>query len=162
MIRVIGLGSPFGDDRVGWQVIELLRPGLEDIGPIELIALDRPGAALVNWMQGVDWLILIDAINPQGSPGRVVRLDPEAVTPPVGIPTSHALNLAEAIALAETLGLCPSRVEIYAIEIAGLDAQGLSPAAARGARNLAQRLHKQLAAQRPDPRGSPQARRFLL
>jgi len=142
MIRVIGIGSPFGDDRVGWRVIELLGPGLEDI---ELIALDRPGAALVNWMQGVDRLILVDALNPRGSPGKVVCLDPDALVPVAGVPTSHALNLTETIALARTLGLCPTRVEIYGIEIAELDAPDLCPAVAQGARKLADTLRERLA-----------------
>jgi len=150
MIRVIGIGSPFGDDRVGWRVIELLRPRLEGI---ELIALDRPGVALVNWMSGTDWWILIDALCPQGSPGRVVRLDPDAVVPPAGIPTSHALNLAETIALAEVLGLRPARVEIYGIEIAGHDAPDLCPAVARGARDLAEILCQRLSRPPSDPVG---------
>jgi len=142
MTRVIGIGSPFGDDRVGWRVIELLGPRLEGV---ELIALDRPGAALVNWMQGVDHLILVDALDARGSPGRVVCLEPDALAPAAGVPTSHALNLAETIALARTLGLCPTRVEIYGIEIAELDAPDLCPAVARGARDLADTLCARIA-----------------
>lgn len=80
MIRVIGIGSPFGDDRVGWYVVELLRGRVSDT--IELLALDRPGAALINWMHGVDWFILIDASGPQDLPGKVQHVDPDRLALP--------------------------------------------------------------------------------
>ena len=80
MIRIVGIGSPFGDDQAGWRVIELLRGRLDD--DVELVALDRPGAALVSWMEGSDRFILVDAVNPRGSPGRISRIDPDAAPPP--------------------------------------------------------------------------------
>ena len=75
MIRVIGLGSPFGDDRVGWRVIRLLNGRLP--GPVDLVALDRPGSTLINWMQGVEHLVLIDAVRSGAPPGDMIRLDPD-------------------------------------------------------------------------------------
>ena len=62
MIRIIGLGSPFGDDQVGWRVIELLQDRLDP--QVDLVALDRPGAALINWMAGAQRLVIVDAPSP--------------------------------------------------------------------------------------------------
>ncbi len=154
MIRVVGIGSPFGDDQAGWRVIELLRGRLA--GQVELIALDRPGAALIHWMSGADRLVLIDAIGPMGSPGRVHRLDPDALPDQAGGLSSHALTLADTIRLAETLGCRPGRLEIFGLEIAGTTSATLSDAVARGAERLAETLCDRL--QAPDT-GPDQPRR---
>lgn len=142
MTRVIGIGSPFGDDRVGWRVIELLRGRLA--GDVELIALDRPGAALIHWMQGSARLILIDAVAPRGRPGSLTRIDPDRVIPAVGVPTSHALDLCETLRLAEALAMRPGRLDIYGIEIAGLAGAEPCDAVERGAQALANRLCAEL------------------
>lgn len=138
MIRVVGIGSPFGDDQAGWRVVELLRNRLAP--DIDLVALDRPGAALVSWMQGADWFILIDALGPDGSPGRVRRIDPDAIVPPPGGTSSHGLDLGEAIRLAEALGCRPRHLDIFGIEIAGIGTADLCAAVEAGAEALAQRL----------------------
>ena len=59
MRRVIGLGSPFGADRAAWDVIEGLKGRVP--ADVELIPLDRPGAALINWLHRDDDVTLIDA-----------------------------------------------------------------------------------------------------
>ena len=146
MIRIVGIGSPFGDDRAGWQVIDLLRGRLGD--GIELVVLDRPGAALIDWMCGVDRLVLIDAVAPLGSPGRVHRVDPDELPPAAGI-SSHELGLSETIRLAEALGCRPPRLDIFGIEISGIpldpgDTGGLSAAVADGAKRLARQLCEEL------------------
>jgi hydrogenase maturation protease len=142
MIRVVGIGSPFGDDQAGWRVIELLRDSLAE--PVELIALDRPGAALVNWMQGTEHLIVIDALSPQGAPGRVRQIDPDAELVSTGAPSSHALQLADAIRLAGVLGFRPPQLDVYGIEIADVTREGLCEAVAEGARALADSLTDEL------------------
>lgn len=134
MIRVIGLGSPFGDDRVGWRVIELLEDRLPK--EVDLVALDRPGAALINWMQGVDHLLLVDALSSGANPGSVVRLDPMELGTESGRLTSHELALSETLRLASSLGCLPARMEIYGIELCGYTDEGLSTAAEAAAAEL--------------------------
>jgi len=138
MTRVIGLGSPYGDDQVGWRVIELLRAIVPT--QIDLVALDRPGAALVNWMQGVDHLVLVDALCSGAVPGSVVSLTPEDLA--TGSPrlSSHDLALSDTLRLAETLGQLPTRIDIYAIELGGLSDDKLSESVATAARELASLL----------------------
>ena len=115
MIRVIGLGSPFGDDQVGLRVIQLLTGHLPET--IDLVALDRPGSTLINWMQGVEHLVLIDAVRSGATPGELIRLDPTELDSGGARLTSHDLALAETLRLAATLGSLPPRVDIYAVEI---------------------------------------------
>ncbi|MGB5255439.1 MAG: hydrogenase maturation protease [Sedimenticolaceae bacterium] len=138
MIRVIGLGSPFGDDQAGWRVIDSLRA--RGLSGIDLITLDRPGHSLINWLPEVDWLILVDAVSSDTPLGSVMRLDPDSLDEaPSGI-SSHGLHIAEALQLASTLDCLPSRVEIYGIQVGRPDMQVLRSEVAGGAAALADSL----------------------
>ena len=135
MIRVIGLGSPFGDDRVGWRVIELLEGRLPK--KIDLAALDRPGAALINWMQEIDHLILVDAVSSGATPGTLIKIDPAQLDTSSGRLSSHDLALSATLRLAASLGCLPARTNIYGVEIGGHTEEGLSTVAEAAAAELA-------------------------
>ena len=138
MIRVIGLGSPFGDDSVGWRVIELLRGHL----PVDadLVAVDRPGATLIQWLPGVHHLIIVDALQSGAEPGSVVRVGPsDLATPPGGL-SGHGLSLADTFQLASRLGCLPARIEIYGVEIESCEGEHLSTVAQMAAAKLARQV----------------------
>lgn len=134
MIRVIGLGSPFGDDRVGWRVVELLHGRLPS--EIDLVALDRPGAALINWLEGVDHLILIDAVCSGAMPGSLVRINPAQLETSGGRLSSHDLALSETFRLASSLGCLPLRTDIYGVELGRYGDEGLGAVAEAAAAEL--------------------------
>ncbi len=142
MIRVIGLGSPFGDDRAGWGVIDLLRS--HGLSGIDLIALDRPGHSLIHWLPDVDWLILVDAVSSDAPLGSVMRLDPESLDEARSGISSHGLQIAGALQLASTLDCLPSRVDIYGIQVGRPDMQALRDEVAGGAAALADSLARAL------------------
>jgi hydrogenase maturation protease len=119
--RVLGLGSPFGDDRVAWRLVEDLRGSVPN--DVELLTLDRPGAALVQWMAGVDHLVLIDAVFADGAPGRVIEIRPDDLNDKSSVVSSHQLPLRETLALAATLGCLPRRVTILGVTV---NIQGLT------------------------------------
>ncbi|MDJ0738430.1 MAG: hydrogenase maturation protease [Gammaproteobacteria bacterium] len=114
MIRVIGLGSPFGDDQAGWWVADRLRE--QNLSGIDIVTLDRPGAALIDWFRDCNHVILIDALVDGGDAGRVVALDPDLL-PGQRPLTSHQLAISETLALAEALDCRPACVEIYGVTI---------------------------------------------
>jgi len=153
MIRVIGLGSPFGDDRVGWYLIECLSGRLP--AGVEAIALDRPGAGLLDALQGVDRLILFDAVLGASKPGEILCLDPASAQSGAAVLSSHGLDLAQTLELAAALDRWPARIEVFGITIADplhnaspeapsgdktLTGGRLTPAVARAAETLAQRI----------------------
>jgi hydrogenase maturation protease len=141
LIRIVGLGSPFGDDRAGWRVIERLRGQLPDA--IDLVSLDRPGAALVQWMEGVDELVIVDALRGSRPPGTVEALDPAAVGAADGPAwSSHSLDLCDTFALAARLGMAPRLLSVYAIYIKELDKE--TKAVSEGCRQLAAALQARL------------------
>ena len=118
-VQVIGLGSPYGADRLGWMAIERLQadgfpqrfpPGLLQLGscpsPAHLPALIEPGAAL----------LLIDAL--QGQPlGDVTWLSWQDVAQAPLISGSHGLGLREILPLIEVLYSRPERITLLGIGV---------------------------------------------
>ena len=76
-VRILGIGSPFGDDRVGWEVVERLRTGGYlapfPAGAIAAECCDRAGAGLVAHLAGADFAILVDAMRSGAAPARRLR-----------------------------------------------------------------------------------------
>jgi hydrogenase maturation protease len=113
-IWVVGLGTPAGDDRAGWAVVELLRGALPhdtraDTTNDPLQVLDAP--------PGCETLIVIDACRGAGRPGTVHRFvwpDPR-VSATHGV-SSHGVGLAAALELGAALEQRVPRVVVFAVE----------------------------------------------
>ena len=106
-LRIIGIGSPFGDDALGHQALERLQQedGLFPPGT-ELLALDRPGSSLVPLLENSRAVVIIDAMQSGQPPGTVQRLKTDELITETKLPSSHNLGVAEALALARE-GLSP-------------------------------------------------------
>lgn len=111
----VGIGSPHGDDQIGWAVMRelaLMLPG--DVGVKTAI---QP-AELLNWLQDVDQLIICDACQADGVTGEIHRWQ----WPTKSIATckhagSHDLSLPFVLSLADRLGKLPQRVVVWGIEL---------------------------------------------
>ena len=111
---LVGLGSPYGDDRLGWHIAEIVQshqpPGLS-------IRRAMTPIALIDWLDGVEQLVICDACQGGGWPGGAYCWHwPDEALAPVRFSGSHDLELAAVLGLAEQLGLLPPRVTIWAIE----------------------------------------------
>lgn len=118
--HIIGVGSPGGDDQVGWRVIEALRAsGVLQSVPCEVrvVTLDRPGTQLLGYLRGADMVLLVDAVKSGRAPGTIHRVDDVALLGDDGAISSHGFGLAATLALALELGELPATVVLYAIEI---------------------------------------------
>jgi hydrogenase maturation protease len=113
MTRILGVGSPFGADRLAWEAVDHLA-GLS-LDSCELIKLDRPGSGLLAYFEAVEHLILLDAVAFDTEPGGVSLLDPaqlERLSPGT---SSHGFGLVQAIDLADKLNQLPRRLQIVGI-----------------------------------------------
>lgn len=119
-IRILGIGSPFGDDRFGWEAAEALRhsAAMHAVTPgrIEILSLDRPGAMLpVHWRES-DIVILLDAVRSGAAAGTRHCLEARDL-PGTGILcSSHGFGIAPAIELARVLGSMPARLILRGME----------------------------------------------
>jgi hydrogenase maturation protease len=114
-IRIVGMGSPSGDDAAGWEVVRELNRAKAWGSDFEFHALEG-GQRLLEMLDGCGSLILIDAFESETKPGRIHRLewpDPRIETLNPG--TTHHVQPAEALQLASALGLIPGRVIVWAI-----------------------------------------------
>ncbi|MEN8179511.1 MAG: hydrogenase maturation protease [Pseudomonadota bacterium] len=114
MRRVIGIGSPFGADQLGWQAIDLLHNS--PLGDCELIKLDRPGSDLIRYFEAVDDLVLIDAVQSDQTPGSPLRLDVADLSSVECRTSTHGFGVAEALQMAEQLALLPDKLLLIGIE----------------------------------------------
>lgn len=132
--RVLGIGSPLGDDRVGWAVIDALRAsGALARAHASATCHDRPGLRLVEALAGAEHAILVDAMRTGAPPGSIRRLAAEHLTVASGLLSAHGFGVAEALALARALGTLPRRLTVIGIEIAGLQPGADLSAPVRGA-----------------------------
>lgn len=117
-VLVVGLGNPArGDDGVGRRVAERLAGRRLPAG---VAVVDRSGdvLSLIDEWAGYDALIVIDASAATGHAGRIERFDlaVHSLSPEVGITSSHAFGLPEAVEVARALGSAPPVIIVYAIE----------------------------------------------
>ena len=128
--RVIGVGSPFGDDRAGWEVVAALEAALRSGSApplrVDVRACDRPGAALVHMLAGVQHAVIIDAALSADSPAGSVRWLGEREIGARRATSSHGFGLAEALALARALGDAPPQVSVLAISATHFEGDALS------------------------------------
>ncbi len=117
-LKVIGIGSPFGEDRLGWYVIEKLRREFAATDrPVSFLALDRPGPALIEHMKDARGIVLIDALSNTGQPGRIQRLSPADIEGQESNRlSSHAIGIADTLQLARALGI-EARLMLIGMEL---------------------------------------------
>lgn len=121
-VAIIGVGSPFGDDQLGWQAVEwLMHSGLSQRFSHMHLAFnqaDRPGALLLEQLRGTDAAIIIDAMQSGAVPGtlRAFTLE-QLLAQPSGLLSSHAFGVAQTLALGASLGGLPRMLRVLGIEM---------------------------------------------
>jgi hydrogenase maturation protease len=111
---IVGLGTNFGDDRVGWEVIARFRESRP--ADTEVLAVTDP-LAVLDAPPGCGLLVVIDACRGAGAPGSIHRIEwPDQRLAANGETSSHGIGLTAALGLAAALGRLPSRVVVFAVE----------------------------------------------
>jgi hydrogenase maturation protease len=115
-VLVVGLGNRLrGDDASGLEAARLVGKRATDVIVVEH---EREPTDLIELWQGARLAIVLDALEGD-DPGRVHRFEAGRDTLPAHRSTSastHALELAEVIELARSLGRLPDRLVVLGIE----------------------------------------------
>lgn len=135
---VLALGNAWReDDGAGLFVADLLQGADASRLPAD-VALRRARGELTEVLEALaasPFVVAVDAARSGASPGTVHRHDLADGPLPAELAglSSHGLGLAEALALAGTIGLPLPRVVVLAIEgVAFGTGRGLTPAVERG------------------------------
>lgn len=108
------LGTPYrGDDAAGPLVEELLRAD-----GVPVLSCDHEPTRLLDQWTGLGLVVIVDAVRSGAAAGTVHRIETrdEALPRDLGLASSHAFGVADALELAHTLGRAPARVVVYGIE----------------------------------------------
>ncbi|MCU0937100.1 MAG: hydrogenase maturation protease [Gammaproteobacteria bacterium] len=116
MTRVIGVGSPFGDDAVGWAVLDALAAMPMPQG-VDLVRCGPPAAGLLGLLRGAEEAVLVDAVDTGDPAGTLCAWEGEEVLAARPALSSHGLDLAAVLALGEALGELPPRLRLYGVAI---------------------------------------------
>jgi hydrogenase maturation protease len=144
-VRVVGVGSPVGDDALAWEAVRQLQRIREWASVIEFHAV-AGGQGLLDLLDACGTLLLIDALASDVTPGTIWRVEwPDPCIEFLRPGTTHHLRTAEALQLAATLDLLPPRVVIWAVAGKSFGSQaGLSPAVAAAIPELVERIIAEL------------------
>ena len=136
MIRILiaGVGNVLrGDDGFGVEVAQVLTRSITLPEGITVFESGIAGIPLVQeLMDGYDALIIIDAVEREGTPGTLYVIEPDIPDPSTIDPTALRSSLTDAhyaepskvLMLAKALGVLPQKVFIVGCQPAGYDELG--------------------------------------
>jgi hydrogenase maturation protease len=125
LIRVIGIGSSHGVDQVGWLVCDRLQATVN--GENVDWKWCRTPTQLPQLIQDCAAVVIIDAILSEHSTGQVICLAwPLQQNHYQSVCSSHAINVIEALQLAETLEQLPSHTYLLGLTVTSRDENATS------------------------------------
>ena len=112
-LRVIGVGSPHGQDDLAWQTIDFLKLQFRG-NDIEFTKLDRPGSQLIAYLEGVEKVVILDSLE-QSAEESVVALNIDQLQEENLLFSSHGFGVAESLQLAGVMQLLPAKLYILGL-----------------------------------------------
>lgn len=112
---LVGVGSPHGDDQIGWEVAKRIQGTHHKEMTVRLA---RTPSDLLDWLEGVDHLVICDACRGAGKVGSMHHWTwPTSELDTLRWSGTHNVSLPAVLALAEQLGKLPTSVIVWAIEV---------------------------------------------
>lgn len=136
---VVGIGSPHGDDQIGWIVAQQLSVSLPNRVAVKLA---QEPLQLLDWLVDSQGLVVCDACVSGAPVGSIHRWTwPADSLNMHRFAGSHQLPLTYVLEMAARLGKLPAHVVIWGIEIENASPGNLvSPAAMTAASKLVQMI----------------------
>ncbi|MEW6410959.1 MAG: hydrogenase maturation protease [Candidatus Zixiibacteriota bacterium] len=105
------------DDGIGVHVVQAMQNNQGLPGGVELIDAGTAALDTFNLLDGVEKLIIIDAIKGGGMPGTIYKLTPDDIREkPRNTISLHQMSLLQALASNLLLGSAPSDITIIGVE----------------------------------------------
>lgn len=120
---ILGVGNPFRrDDGIGPAVIQRLQADNNLPNGVDVRDGGTDGLALLDYMQGYDRVLIVDAVDMGLTPGEIRIFSPEEATLHINADalSTHGFGVAEVVALMERLDM---RLDL---KILGIQAQDVA------------------------------------
>ncbi len=118
MIDVFAIGSPFGEDRIAWELADqLVNEKTLQNTHVNIVKLDRPGPNLINQLKKNNVTIFIDAALMDADTKIQIINDIQALPTNTELHSSHGFGLAATLQLADSLNLLPNQWKCIAVNI---------------------------------------------
>jgi len=117
-ILVLGLGNTImTDDGFGVRVVVELSSRYRLRGDVRLLDGGTLGLDLLPQLEGVERLLIVDALQMQAAPGTVFRLEGEEVPRAFASKLSvHQMGVQDLLAVAELMGHLPSELVVWGVQ----------------------------------------------
>jgi hydrogenase maturation protease len=114
-ILVLGLGNTImTDDGFGVEVVTRLSSRYYFQGPVHLLDGGTLGLDLLPYLEEVESLLIIDALDMRDEPGKIFRLEGEEVPRAFSSKLSvHQMGLQDLLAVAELQGHVPRNLVVW-------------------------------------------------
>ena len=117
-VLVLGIGNTvMSDDGVGVKVVQLLQNEYRFPDHVEVLDGGTLGLDLLPKLEGIDHLIMVDAVETGKEPGTCVRLSGEEL--PIALETKispHQMGLKDLLAVARLLGHIPREMVLIGVQ----------------------------------------------
>lgn len=117
-ILVLGLGNTImTDDGFGVEVVTALASRYHFPGPVTLLDGGTLGLDLLPYLEGVDSLLIVDALDMRDAPGSIFRLSGDEVPRAFASKLSvHQMGLQDLLAVAELQGHVPRDLVVWGVQ----------------------------------------------
>ena len=117
-ILVLGLGNTImSDDGFGVRAVESLSSRYRFQGDVRLLDGGTLGLDLLPHLEGVERLLIIDALEMKAAPGTVFRLAGEEVPRAFASKLSvHQMGVQDLLAVAEMMGHLPKELVVWGVQ----------------------------------------------
>jgi hydrogenase maturation protease len=115
---VLGVGNKLlSDEGVGVHVVERLAAGFGIPKEVQLLDGGTLGMDLLYYLEGIENLLLVDAVETHKEPGTMIRLEGEEVPAFLSLKISpHQLGVPDMLAAARFKDLYPKRLVLWGIQ----------------------------------------------
>jgi hydrogenase maturation protease len=122
-VLVLGIGNTvMSDDGVGVKVVQRLQREYRFADTVELLDGGTLGLDLLPKLEGIEQLIIVDAVETGKEPGTCIRLSGEEL--PIALETKvspHQMGLKDLLSVAELMGHKPREMVLIGVQPASID-----------------------------------------
>lgn len=120
-VLILGIGNLLlSDEGVGVHAVRCL--ARRELPPgVEILDGGTSGADLVDYLEGRDKVVVIDAASGDGPPGTVYRCEARDLMEQEETLSLHEFGLIDSLRMAEQLGCAPQRVVVLGVQPATME-----------------------------------------